>query len=180
MTLYQDPTSPTGITDDTPEGNSDTARARLRKARAALAMRKEGHDWDLIAETWGYPTPRAAIVACELALEKELKTSEGQEFMRHMVNERYDALLKSVWPKAINDHDPEHLASLEAVRRLMRDYTDLNGLAKPKATIENPTVAQIERWLSTVMKVGQPELPERDFFELEEGPDGTFAPPEDT
>ena len=168
MTLQQDPTHPTGISDDTPRGNSEVARARERKANAALALRTAGTDWDQIAEVIGYPTGRAAQVACELALEQELRSEESKKYMRRMASRRLERLIRSVWTKAINENDPEHLAAVDRARQLVDRHAKLHGLDAPQEiVVTNPTSREIDEWVAEAMKHQRPDLEEGDVFEGE-------------
>lgn len=177
MTLQQDSSHPTGISDDTPRGNSDVTRARLRKARAAMQLRRDGYTWDQIAKSVGYPTGRAALVATELALENELKTQEGREFMRHTADQRFERLLRSVWAKAIDPQSPEQYAAQDRARSLIKDLVDLHGLAAPKqSVVVSPTATQLEAWVSQILQIEAPPLEEADIFDAEVVEDSD-APP---
>ena len=166
MTLQQDSSHPTGVIDTSPRGSSGATRARLRKAKAALELRKWGYTWDTIAKDLGYPTGRAALVATELALEHELDHGESADFMRKMAASRLDKLLKPVMKKALDENHPEHLAAVQQVRGIIRDHADLMGYVAPKRTVvTNPTMSQIEQWVSTVLNLQAPEVEEASIFD---------------
>lgn len=168
MTLQQDSSHPTGISDDTPRGNSEVARARTRKARAALQLRRDGYTWDLIAESLGYPTARAALVATELALESELNTGESAEFMRRMAGDRLDRMLRGVWKKATEPENPEHLAAVDRARLLIEQHTRLFGYEAPKkASDKNATEAALEAWVGRMIQMQMPALEEANIFDAE-------------
>jgi len=167
MTMRQDPTDPTGVKDLTPRGNSEVSKARLRKAKAAIAMRREGQDWDTVAETLGYPTPRMALVATERALVDELQTPESQAFMRRLASERFDALLEGVWAKATDPDGPEHLAAVASARSLINDLVKLHGLQAPtEHVITNPSQSDIETWVAKVIQKANPTPEEGSIFDL--------------
>jgi hypothetical protein len=178
VTIEQDSTHPTGVVETRePGGGPSTAvqAARLRKAHAALAMKKDMATWDEIAEALGYPTGRAALVATELALQHELKTAEGAAFMRRVASERYDKLLKSVWKTANDETSPEHLPYLDRARLLMRDHIDLMGYSMPKQQIVvTPTTRQLEAWVAQAASQDTKDLEEADIFDV----DWTEEPPE--
>lgn len=165
--IEQDASHPTGVVDHTPRGNSVAINARNRKARAALALRRDHHTWDEIAEELGYPTGRLAMVATERALVTELQTVEGHEFLRHMAADRYDKLMRSIWKKATNPEDPEHLQALDRARGLMRDHQELLGYAAPKQANTNPATERIEQWVAGVIKAAAPALEEAPIFEAD-------------
>jgi hypothetical protein len=165
MTISQDSTHPTGVSDDSPRGSSGAVVARLRKAKAALTLRRDHYTWDQIAEALGYPTGRAALVATEQALANELQTSESQEFMRKMAGDRLDRLGRSVWKKATSPEDPEHLAAVDRARLLVAQHAELFGYVAPKKSlVVNPTSRQLEEWVSAVLKAQTPTLEEADIF----------------
>lgn len=165
--LQQDSTSETGITDNTPRGNSTVARAKDRKANAALQMRIEANaSWDEIAEGLGYPTPRAAMVAVERALEKEMKSEESKKHLRALASKRLDQLLGSVWTKATTPTHPEHLQAADRAHKMLDRWIKLHGLDAPQEFIVNsPSQEELERWVATVVTASVPQLEEPDIFE---------------
>lgn len=166
--LQQDSTHPTGISDDTPRGNSDVMRARDRKANSALQMRIAGASWEDIATVLGYPTARAALVSTERALEKELKTEESQSHMRSIAGQRLDRLLRAIWKKAINEEHPDQMAAVDRARLLIDRHAKLYGLDAPtEYVVTSPAQAELEKWVSSVISVQRPALEEADIFEVE-------------
>jgi hypothetical protein len=168
MTISQDSTHPTGVTDDSPRGSSGAQVARERKAYAALKLHKDGKDWDEIAEFLGYPTARAARVATELALKKEFDNEDSAAFLRRMASDKLEELLKSVYAKAKNPESPDHLLYLREARILIGQHVEMMGYAAPKkAIIASPTASQIEKWVAEVMQLQAPEVDEADIFDAE-------------
>lgn len=168
MTIRQDSASPTGISDDTPRGNSAVTRAKDRKANAALQMRLAGATWNEVAEVIGYPTARQALVATERALEKELHTEESQEQLRALAGKRIERLLRGVWTKAIDPASPEHLLAVDRARQLIDRHAKLYGLDAPtELVVHSPTQSELERWVATVISGSTPALTEYDIFDIE-------------
>lgn len=166
--LEQNSEDPTGISHNTPRGDSGVARARDRKASAAIQLRKAGASWEEVAEVIGFPTARAALVATERALERELKTEESQKYMRTLAGQRLERLLRGVWAKAINDEHPEHLAAVDRARQIIDRHSKLYGLDAPtEFVVHSPTQAELERWVSTVIATQQPALEEADIFDAD-------------
>lgn len=164
----QDPNEPSGISDDSEKGGSMVSRARNRKANAALQLRIAGASWSEIAESLGYPTPRAALVATEKALEKELKTEESQTAMRSLAGKRLERILRGVWSKAIDPKNPEHLLAADKARLLIDRHAKLYGLDAPtEVVVSNPSQVELERWVATVVQAQQPGLDEADIFDAE-------------
>jgi hypothetical protein len=165
---HQDPTDPTGVSGDGPRDNTNIVRARNRKANAAVQLRIAGASWAEIAETLGYPTPRAALVATEKALEKEMKTEESQTHMRSLAGKRLERVLRSVWAKAIDPSHPEHLLAVDRVRLLIDRHAKLYGLDAPQQFVVNsPTQIELEQWVATVVQQGRPALEEGDIFDVD-------------
>lgn len=176
----QDPTDPTGIADNTPRGNGTVARARDRKAAAALQLKVAGATWDEIAEVTGFPSARHAIVAVERSLEKELKTEESQKYMRSLAGKRLERLIRSVWTKAINPEHPEHLQAVSKARDLIDRHAKLYGLDAPtEFVVSSPSAAELEKWVATVISQSAPELPEADIFDVESSESEEFVPDEE-
>lgn len=166
MTMQQDSTDPTGVAatkDNTPE----VVRARDRKANAAIQLRIAGASWDEVAQVIGYPTARAALVATERALEKELR-DESKDAVRQLTAKRLDRLLRAVWPKAIDGENPEQLPAVGKAREIIADFRKLHGLDAPtEISVHNPTAQEIESWVATVVSHGAPQLEEADIFDVE-------------
>lgn len=164
--MEQDPTDPTGVRDDTPRGNSEVRRARDRKANSALQLRIAGAEWDEIAQVLGFPSGHHAQVATERALESELHTEESKKHLRQIASKRLDRLVRSVWSKAINPDNPEHLQYVDRARQLIDRHAKLHGLDAPTEMVVNsPTAEQLEQWVASVVAGTTPALPEADIFE---------------
>lgn len=166
--MQQDSSDPTGVS--APEGNRDkeVIRARDRKANAALQMKMAGATWDEIAEVIGYPTARLALVATERALEKELKTGEGQAYMRGLAGKRLERILRGVWTKAINPDHPEHLAAVTKARELIAQHSKLYGLDAPtEMVVHSPAQQELEKWVAEAVSHTVPQLEEANIFDVE-------------
>ena len=180
MAIMQDSTHPTGVSTTDPRGGSSVARARDRKANAALVLRRDGYSWSDIAKHLGFPTPRAALVAVETALEKGYFADETQEFMRRLAGQKLEILLFSVMRKAKDPDHPDHLAAVKEARMVVMDHAKLMGYLSPQeVAIYTPMAKEIEEFVGTILKDRQPEtLEESDIFELTEQDDGSYAAPE--
>jgi anti-sigma factor RsiW len=164
----QDPNDPTGVSDDSPAGGSGVARARDRKANAAIQLRIAGASWAEVAEALGYPTPRAALVATEKALEKELRTEENKTNMRSMAGRRLERMLRGVWAKAIDPEHPEHLLAVDKARLIIDRHAKLYGLDAPtEVVVTSPAQEELEKWVSEVIKTKSPQLDEADIFDAD-------------
>jgi hypothetical protein len=172
--MQQDSTDPTGVrdtqvrSDGTPVRGKEVQTARQRKAHAAIELRKAGASWDDVAQVLGYPTGRAALVATEKSLEKDLSTDESKEFMRRMAGQRLDRLLRGVWKKAIDEDHPDQFAAIDRARAIIADQRKTYGLDAPtEMVVHNPTGAELEKWVAQVMAAQSPAVEEADIFDAE-------------
>jgi hypothetical protein len=168
---FQDGNDPTGVHAEpknhrTP-GN-EAARARARKANAAIQLRLAGATWEEIAISLGYPTPRQALVATEKALEKQLDTDIDRDKLRRLANARLERLLRSVWTKAIDPEHPDHLIAVTKAKELIDRHAKLFGLDAPtEVVVHTPTQQELEQWVSKVVLAINPPIEEYDILEGE-------------
>ena len=165
MAHAQDSSDPTGVRDDSPEGGSAVARARDRKANAALQLVMDDHaSWIEVAEVLGYPTARAAKVAVEGALEKELHSGD-REVLRRYASAKLDRLLRAVWGKAIDAENPDQMSAVREARTTLVEHIKLWGLAAPaEVVVSSPSEREIESWVAGVVSRSMPQLEEADIF----------------
>jgi hypothetical protein len=164
----QDSSDPTGVS-GTPHGTANAVtRSRHRKSAAALALAIAGATYTDIAKALGYPTPRTALVAVELALERELRNTDDREKMRKMVGARLDRLLRSVWATAIDPDAPDRMVAVTKAREIIADHRKLFGLDAPtEIVVHNPTQAELEAWVARVTSVTSVAVPEYDILDAE-------------
>ena len=171
----QDSSDPTGVSSP-PKGHltpgNEAGRARTRKANAALQMAYAGATWNEIATALGYPTARAARVATERALEKQLDDADKAK-MRRMAGARLDRLIRAVWAKAIDPESPDQMIAVGKAREVISDHRKLFGLDAPtEVIVHNPTETELAAWVSKVVAVQIPVVEEYDIIAGEiEGPD---------
>lgn len=79
------------------------------KAQAALALAMHGAAPSTIADMLGYSSAYRARQAVERVLASSADSAHDRDKMRELNKRRYDRLLQSVMPKAINPKDPKHL-----------------------------------------------------------------------
>ena len=108
-----------------PGRNSPKRIASRVKRQQALSLRRAGVPFETIAERVGYKDRRSA----QRAVEKELEdhSAEDVHIVRKMEVERLDALLLSMWRKAINGDG----MAVERVLRIMERRSRLQGLDAP-------------------------------------------------
>ena len=173
--MQQDSTDPTGIA--APKRNHESpgnvaGRARARKANAALQMAYASATWNEIATALGYPTPRAAQVAVERALEKQLDDADRDK-MRRMAGARLERLIRAVWAKAIDPESPDQMIAVAKAREVIADHRKLFGLDAPtEVIVHNPSESELAAWVARVVAVQIPPVEEYDIIAGEiEGPD---------
>lgn len=169
--MSQNSEDPTGVSAPERKHNApgtSVARARQRKANAAIQLALAGATWDEVAEVVGYPTARTARVAVERALEKQLTDSDSREKMRKMAGARLDRLLRSVWPKAIDPNHPDHLMAIARAKDVIDRHAKLYGLDAPtELIVHTPTQIELEAWAARVMTVLNPSVAEYDILDAE-------------
>lgn len=167
MAIQQDSNDPTGVSGPN-RGNAN--RARERKANAALALALAGAEWTQIAMSCGYPTARAARVAVERALEKQLETDpDAKAKMRLMASKRLERLLLSVWTKANDPEHPEHLLANTKARELVGSWTKLHGLDAPaEVVVHSPTNDMIEAWVARIVTHELPPVEDDDIIDIDD------------
>ena len=171
MAISQDSSHPTGVRDHNDRShkasNSTTLIARHRKADAALSLKLAGASWTEIAQTLGYPTPRAALLQVERALVRQL-AEEDKVKMRQLAGARLERLLRGIWTKAIDEHSPDQMTAVSRSRELIADYTKLFGLAAPaEVVVHTPTQTELEDWVLRMTTTMIPEAEEADIWEGE-------------
>lgn len=125
----------------------------VRPARAAVALRLSGASYEEVAREIGYRNAESA----RAMVERELgKWADGQpeerEKLRKVASARLDSLLKSVWRKAMDPNDPEHLNAVRAAQGLVDRSIRLFGLDAPtEVVLHSPTELEIEQWVSRMI-----------------------------
>jgi len=164
--MKQDPTDPTGVAETSSSLQPETVRARFRKAWAACEAYWEIHDWDQVAEMFGYPSGRAAQLAAERAMEAEAKENpKSLSLMRQYASRRLERLLRSVWTDANDENSDTQLASHDRALRVTDRWIKLHGLDAPQqVVVHTPTTDQIEAFVARVVNHGAPQLTEGNIF----------------
>ena len=86
---------------------------------------------------------------------------------------RLERLIRSVWTKAIDPENPDHLTAVDKARQLIDRHAKLYGLDAPtEFVVSSPAASELEKWVSTVINESRPALPEADIFDVEVVEDG--------
>lgn len=147
-----------------------SSRASTRSGRAAVELRVSGASYADIADTLALSGASEALRLVEAELAQHL-TSESVEVQRAEVSERLLELLRSVWPRATDPDDAEHLPAQRVALALVDRHIRLHGLDRPTEIIlHTPTANELERWVSAVTAQEMPPIVEADvvpFGEIE-------------
>lgn len=168
MGAEQDPTHPTGVI-ATNGKESDADRPRERKANDVIAMRLAGYSWEEIATVLGYPSPKAALVAFETGLERDLKNDPQQQAkMRDLAGRRLERLLRAVYSKAIDPEHPEQMVAHQRALAVIDRHAKLYGLDAPtQYVVHNPTQEEIHQWVGKVLRTSGGVEQNADIFDLD-------------
>lgn len=181
MATVQDPTHPTGVatTGDAHEAEAKTARQRKEDAALALRMgdkeatttelRLGAYEWDDIARILGYPSPRAAQVAYEKALQRNLHDDDRSTAkMRDLAGRRFERLMRAVWSKALDPDHPEQMAAQDRARAAIIEHARLYGLHAPtEMVVSTPTDNELQNYVSRVVSVANAQLEEDDILDAD-------------
>lgn len=144
------------------------------KAEAALALKIHGTNWSRIADVCGYSSPRRAQLAVERVLAASADSSDSRDTMRALQDRRYNRLLQSVMPKAIDPGtddkpNPDHLAYNARALAILDRISKMWGLDEAIRVNVTPTDERISQVLDEIRAAGgiQQELEEADIMEAE-------------
>ena len=153
----------------------DRKGRKQTRAKAALAMKIRGADYDEIATDLNYATPGEARRAVETLLAglAEDDGAAAWATQRNLHALRLEGLLASVFEPAIDDTNDMHLAYNRRAVEIMDRISRLRGFDAPqRAIIYTPDAAEFDAVVSRVLEqsaVSQPH--EGDIFELAAAPD---------
>lgn len=130
---------------------------------AAVALRVAGASFADIATTLGLSSPRRALQVVEQELADRV-TDADVDVQRAEASARLEALMASVWPKASNPDDPEHLPAVKTAVGIVDRHIRLHGLDRPSEVIvHTPTSQELETWVAAMASIGVPEVVEADI-----------------
>lgn len=138
--------------------------ALARQGPAAVQLRVSGASFATIADTLGLSDARAALrlVTDELAAQGE-EALDARARLRAETNMALDAALDSVWTKAMDPDNDEHLTALRTMMTVLDRRAKLNGLDAPtEMIVHNPTQTEIDQWVATMVEQTMPSVEEDD------------------
>lgn len=142
-----------------------------RTGPAALGLRLAGASYSEVADTLGLANPMIArdLVEKELALRAD--DSDKRDALRREEAARIERLIRSVWPKATNPNDPEHLPAARTALAMVDRHARLLGLDMPtEVVVYTPTTSEIDAWVATMVSsasVIDGEVEEADVLAVE-------------
>lgn len=137
-----------------------SARDIERQSGAAVTLRLAGASFEEIAETLNLIDARQArsFVITNLAARV---TDDSRDTLRVEESARLERLLRSVWPKATNPADAEHLPAAKIALAVIDRHARLNGLDAPtEVLVHNPTAREIDAWVAVVTQARTAEMRE--------------------
>lgn len=162
---------------------------KMRKTRAALAMRVKGANDAEIAQMLGYPTPGHARMAWEGALASTIDSDSDLKALRGLATARTEAGMKAhaqlaFSPYVADPNDPEGkrkiknddmIAHSAAYFRYMDRWIKLKGLDAPQVVaLITPDAASFDEIVGKLAIAARGESAEEaDIFEEDE--DGNFT-----
>lgn len=155
--------------EDDPEKNNADLELKDRQTRqgAAVAMRIAGATYSEIARALNYPTATQARQAVERALADSVGT-ESREQLRFLEGRRLERLLRSLWNRATDEEDPEHITYVRTALAVIDRHARLYGADAPQEmVVYNPSGIEIEAWVANMVRQVHGEMPEE--FDIIEG-----------
>lgn len=140
---------------------------RVTRQEAAVGMRIAGANYSEIARVLEYSSPTMARQAVERAIAASTHSTESREHQRFLESRRLERLLRSLWNKATDEKNDEHLAAIRTAIALIDRHARLNGLDQPtEMVVYTPGAEEIQRWVAKISEQVHSGLPqEEDILE---------------
>jgi hypothetical protein len=144
---------------DAERQRSDTGEFRdYRQGSAAVALRLAGASYSEIAETLGLASSGSARTIVESELANRSLDGSARDALRAEEAGRLERLLRSVWGKATDPRDSEHLPAVKVAVAIIDRHIRLFGVDAPSELIvHSPTMSEIDAWVATVTATGTAE-----------------------
>lgn len=120
--------------------------------RAGLALRLAGASYAEIADTLALAdAAEARDLVCNELAARDVDADE-RIALRAEEAARIERLLRGVWAKATNPHDPEHLPAARVALSMVDRHARLLGLDMPtEVVVYTPTTTEIETWVAEMV-----------------------------
>lgn len=127
--------------------------ARNKEKRAALTLRLAGASYAEIADAVGYASAADARNAVVAELASYEATDDERKQLRREEAARVERLMRSVWGKATDPNNPEHLSAVKIALQLVERHGRIYGVDMPQeVVIYNPTASEIDEWVATIIQ----------------------------
>lgn len=140
--------------------NADLDKGRTNRAESAVAMRIAGANYTEIAKTLGYTSANQARVSVETALAATAGEADREQ-LRFVEARRLERLLRSLWRKALDESNEEHLAAIRTALAIIDRHARLYGLDAPaEMVVYSPSREEIDRFVASAAASLTARLPE--------------------
>lgn len=143
------------------------------RAMAAVALRLGGAGYATIAAQLGYASERRVRDVIERALAESVDNAEDTAHMRQVQHARLERMLTSVWTRANNPKDPDHLAYSARALAIIDRENKMLGLDMPtEVTMHHvPELTQVKAWVEGMAArlAGEPQVVEAEILQITEG-----------
>ncbi len=127
---------------------------RLKSGRAATALRLAGASFSEIADTLGLDNTEQAIQLVHTDLASRPDDVDDRASLRREEAARLERLMRSVWGKATNPADPEHIPAARVALAVVDRHARLLGLDSPtEVVIYTPTTSEIDQWVASIVSM---------------------------
>lgn len=143
------------------------------RAMAAVALRLGGAGYKTIALQLGYASERRVRDVIERALAESVDNAEDTAHMRQVQHARLERMLTSVWTRANDPKDPDHLAYSARALAIIDRENKMLGLDMPtEVTLHHvPELSQVRTWVEGMAArlAGEPIVVEAEILQITEG-----------
>lgn len=133
---------------------------RAGRIEACIALKMAGATYTQIAEVLEY----ASAAEARKAFERGVAASVGDDdraVQRALATRRLERILRSLWPKATDDEDPEHIGYARTALAYIDRIIRLQGADAPsEMVLYTPSNHEIDEWLKKMHNQAHSDLPE--------------------
>lgn len=141
------------------------------RAAAAVALRIAGASFTSIAKELGYSSAYRARQAFERSLAESISVDAEDDLakVRYLNGRRLERLLQSLWGRATNPRDVDHLAYARTALAVIDRHSKLMGTDAPQQmVVHTPSANEVEAWIvGMVNQVKGDAVGEADIIEGE-------------
>lgn len=121
------------------------------RAAAAVGLRVKGTSWSDIARMLDYSSPQRARNAVEGALAEMADSEEDRDQLRLLMSRRLDRILYSLFDRATNPKDPDHIVYAKTALAVIDRQGKLHGLDAPTTVVlHTPNQKEVEEYVASV------------------------------